>query len=126
MGITFVNVKVSNAAKPKKTATHEFLVDSGAIYTVLPRSVLKGLGIKPTRKEDFLLANGETVRKSVGHALFEFEGKVGAASVVFGEEGIFLLGSTALEEMGFMLDPFSRELKALPKLLMTHKKVHAR
>ena len=72
MAITFVKVKVSNPARPKRAKTHEFLVDSGAFYSVMPEKDLKAVGIKPTSFEDFLLANGETVRKPLGNALFEF------------------------------------------------------
>lgn len=93
MAITFVKAKVINPAKPKKAQTFEFLVDSGAFYSVMPAEDLKALGIKATRKESFLLANGETIIKRVGNAFFEFEGKVGAAPVVFGEKDVYLLGA---------------------------------
>jgi predicted aspartyl protease len=118
MGITFVNVKVSNPARPKKAAVHELLVDSGAIYSLLPVKELKKIGIKPVREEVFRLGNGVRITKKVGNALFEFQGKIGAAPVIFGDEGVFLLGVTALEAMGLMLDPLRRELMAAPMLLM--------
>ena len=118
MGITFVKVKVSNPARPKKNAVHELLVDSGAVYSLMPVKELKKLGIKAVREEVFSLGNGETVTKKVGNALFEFDGKIGAAPIIFGDEGVYLLGVTALEAMGFMLDPLRRELKPAPMLLM--------
>ncbi len=118
MGITFVKVKVSNPARPKKAAVHELLVDSGAIYSLLPAKEVQKLGIKPVREEVFSLGNGQTVTMKVGNALFEFQGKIGAAPVIFGDEGVFLLGVTALEAMGLMLDPLRRELMAAPMLLM--------
>jgi clan AA aspartic protease len=118
MAITFIDVKISNPAKPKKAAMHEFLVDSGAIYSVLPARVLKSLGIKPTSTEEFILANGEKIKKRVGNAMFEFQGKVRAAPVIFGEEGVYLLGATTLEALGMILDPINRKLKALPMVLM--------
>ena len=82
MGITFVKLKVANPARPKKSATREFLVDSGAVYPVMPEADLKRLGIKPTSEEEFILANGEAVRCRVGNALFEFQGKLRAAPVI--------------------------------------------
>jgi clan AA aspartic protease len=119
MGITFVKVKVSNPARPKKKAVaYELLVDSGAIYSLLPARDLKKLGIKPVREEEFTLANGETVKRLVGNALFELHGKIGAGPIIFGDEGVYLLGVTALEAMGFMLDPLRQELKPAPMLLM--------
>jgi len=45
--LTHVAVSVANPAKPKRVVRLEFLVDSGAIYSVVPASVLGQLGIKP-------------------------------------------------------------------------------
>jgi|SRR5581483_8144824 len=118
MGVTFVDVKVSNPARPKKAAVYEMLVDSGAIYSVLPAGELKKLGIKPVRRKQFRLANGEVVEKDVGNAFFEFQGETGAAPIIFGDDGVYLLGATALESVGLMLDPLRRELKPAPMLLM--------
>ena len=118
MAITFIKVKVANMASPKRSRQYEFLVDSGAVCTVIPENELKKLGIKPTSEEEFTLANGETFKKSAGNALFEFEGKVRAAPVVFGERGIYLLGATTLEALGLILDPIRRQLKPLPMVLM--------
>ena len=119
MAITFLKLKVSNPANPAKWKAFEFLVDSGAVYSVLPKAELKKLGIKPTSHEEFILANGETVRSAVGSAYFEYKGKVRAAPVVFGEKGVFLLGATTLEALGLILDPIRRELKPLPMVLMS-------
>ena len=118
MGITFLKVTVSNLANPKKSATHELLIDSGAIYSVLPAKLLRKLGIKPNSTEEFMLANGETIKKRLGNALFELDGKARAAPVIFGDEGVYLLGATTLEALGMMLDPINRKLKPLPMVLM--------
>jgi predicted aspartyl protease len=118
MAITFVKMKVSNPARPKKARVVDFLVDSGAYYSVMPAAELKALGIRSTSFEDFLLATGETVRLPVGNAFFDFRDKVRAAPIVFGEEGVYLLGATTLEALGLMLDPLRRELKPAPLVLM--------
>jgi clan AA aspartic protease len=118
MGITFLKAKVINPEQPKKSRECEFLVDSGAVYSVVPQSILKKIGIKPTSFEEFILANGEVVRKPVGNAYFEYGDKTRAAPVVFGEEEVFLLGATTLEALGLVLDPIRRQLKPLPMLLM--------
>ena len=41
-----------------------------------------------------------------------------AAPVIFGDEGVYLLGATTLEALGLILDPINRVLKALPMVLM--------
>jgi len=126
MGITFLKLKVSNPVRPRKTKEYEFLVDSGAVYSVIPKEELKRLGIKPTSYEEFTLANGEIIRSPIGNAYFEFKGKIRAAPVIFGKRGIFLLGATTLEALGMILDPIRRELKPLPMVLMSiQRKTHA-
>ena len=55
----------------------------------------------------------------------KYQGKVGAAPVLFGDEGVFLLGATTLESLGMIMDPIRRELKPLPMLLMAQKALEA-
>jgi len=89
----------------------KFLVDSGASYTVVPQEVLKRLGIKPLREEEFDLANGKTIKRKVGAAIYDFKGIKGAAPVLFGEkEDSMLLGVFTLEALGLNLDPLKRKL----------------
>lgn len=119
MGITFLKLEVANPARPRKVKSVEMLVDSGAVYSVLPADELKSLGIAPTSSREFILANGETVQMRVGNAEYRYKGIIGAAPVVFGTRGVRLLGATALEALGMILDPIRRELKPLPMFLMS-------
>jgi predicted aspartyl protease len=84
----------------------------------LPAKDLKALGIKPESSEEFILANGEKIQKRVGNAFFEFDGLIGAAPILFGDEGVYLLGTTTLAALGLILDPINRVLKSLPMVLM--------
>ncbi len=118
MGLTFVFVTLSNPKNAKKLIEKKLLVDSGAVYSVVPKEVLVSLGIKPIDKQRFILANGETVEKELGEARFLFQGKERTAPVVFGDKGVYLLGATTLENLGLILGPLSRELKPLPMLMM--------
>ncbi|MBI3004691.1 MAG: aspartyl protease [Ignavibacteriales bacterium] len=96
----------------------EFLVDSGAIYSVGPAAILKKLGIKPIAEQEFRLANGEKIVRKKGVALFRYKERVGGADVIFGEKGdSVLLGAFSLEALGLSLDPLKRELKELPMIL---------
>ncbi len=47
MGLTHIEVVVASPGHPRKAARLRFLVDSGAVYSVVPGSVLRHLGIKP-------------------------------------------------------------------------------
>jgi predicted aspartyl protease len=109
-------VKPSRFARRK--AVVGFLVDSGAVYSLVPAPTLKSLGIRPHRMVEFSLADGTSVARQVGDAYFELRGEGGAAPVIFGEEGDEpLLGATTLESLGLMLDPFKRRLIAMRMLL---------
>lgn len=118
MSITFLDLEVANVADPERTETVRFLIDSGATHSVVPSAVLARLGIAPLDEQTFRLANGETIRRKKGVALFRYKGRVGGADVVFGEPGDQnLLGALTLEALGFALDPLRRELAELPMLL---------
>ena len=111
MGMTQVALKVKNPRKPSRVFEGEFLVDSGATYTVVPEQVLKKLGIKPAGKEEFSLADGRIISRKVGSALYEYEGTERAAPVLFGEkDDSLLLGTFTLEALGLTLDPLKRKL----------------
>lgn len=118
MGMTRIKVEVGNPSKPDRTEKVDFLVDSGARYSVVPTPVLKRLKIEPIIEEEFRLANGEIIIRQKGVALFRYKGKVGGADVIFGEEGDYnLLGVLTLESLGFGLDPLRRELIPIPMIL---------
>ncbi len=118
MGLTVLEVEVGNPANPEIREKIEFLIDSGAIYSVVPTPVLERLGIKPLTEQEFRLANGTKVVRKKGTALFKYGDRIGGADVIFGEEGdSVLLGAFTLEALGLSLDPLRRELKPLPMVI---------
>lgn len=118
MGLTVLDIEVGNPAHPEVTETVEFLIDSGALYSVVPTPVLEKLGIKPLADETFRLADGSKIVRKKGGALFKYGDRVGVADVIFGEErDSTLLGAFTLEALGLSLDPLKRELKPLPMIL---------
>lgn len=118
VGLTVLELDVANPADPAVTERVEFLIDSGAIYSVVPTPILDKLGIRPLAQEEFRLANGEKITRKKGVAVFKYRERIGGADVVFGEEGdSVLLGAFTLEALGLTLDPLRRELKPLPMLL---------
>jgi predicted aspartyl protease len=121
MGLTVIDVEVASPARPRRRRTIEFLVDSGAIYSVVPAKVLRGLGIRPVCSEEFRLADGTKVVRKKGVALFRLGERVGGADVIFGEPGDSpLLGALTLGALGLFLDPIKRVLRPLPMILGTH------
>ncbi|MDZ7291946.1 MAG: aspartyl protease family protein [candidate division KSB1 bacterium] len=118
MGLTVLELEVGNPANPKITEKLEFLIDSGAIYSVVPKRILKRLKIKPIGEQTFRLADGSKIVRKKGVALFKYGDLAGGADVIFGEEGDYnLVGAFTLEALGLALDPLRRELKPLPMVL---------
>jgi clan AA aspartic protease len=118
MGLTFVDLEIANPADPRSREKIRLLVDSGATLSVVSRTVLRRLGIRPHSKRSFILANGESIERQVGNADFFFQGQQGASPVIFGKRGDSdLLGTVTLESLGLILDPIRRELKPLPMML---------
>ncbi|MBM4037497.1 MAG: aspartyl protease [Planctomycetes bacterium] len=96
-----------------------FLLDSGAVYSVVQGEVLRRLCIRPYRTRTFHLADGHEIERKIGDAYFEYRGVGGAAPVIFGEPGDSnLLGTTTLEALELVLDPFKRELRPMTLSLM--------
>ena len=118
MGLTTQLATVRPSRSSRVHQQVEFLVDSGAVYSLVPAPVLRKLGLRPYRTETFTLADGTKVRRKVGDAYFEIEGNRGPAPVIFGEKDDEpLLGVTTLESLGLVLDPFKRRLRPMRFLL---------
>jgi len=118
VGLTVLEIEVGNPANPEVTEKIDFLVDSGAIYSVVASPVLQRLGIRALTEQQFRLADGSKIVRKKGGAVFRYGDRVGFADVIFGEEGdSTLLGAFTLEALGLSLDPLRRELKPLPMVL---------
>jgi len=118
MGITVLEIEIGNPADPDVTEKIELLVDSGAVYSIVPTPIMEKLGIKPLTEQTFRLADGSKIVRKKGVAIFKYKDLIGGADVIFGEEGDSnLLGAFTLESLGLLLDPLKRELKPLPMIL---------
>lgn len=118
MGITNAILKVKEHRKSEKTAEVNFLVDSGAIYSLVPGKILDEPGIEPYRTMTFSLADGSKLERKVCSAYFENEREGGPAPVLYGEAGDEpLLGATTLGSLGLVLNPFTRTLHRMRMLM---------
>jgi len=119
VGVTYVPVSL-RAPSSRRRARVRMLVDSGAVYSLLPSRIWQRLGLKPKRRELFQLADGTTVERDVSECVVAY-GKTEAHSpVILGAPGDDepLLGAVTLETLGLMLDPFSRKLRPMRLILM--------
>ena len=117
MGLTYVRAKASRPDGRGRPINVRFLVDTGAVYTVLPESIWRALKLRPQRTAEFTLADGTTITRQVSECRFTIGGQSATSPVVLGgpEDGP-LLGAVTLETVGLMVNPLSREL--LPMRLM--------
>lgn len=111
MGVTRVKLIIKNPLQPKVFVQGDFLVDTGAHYTVLPGAMVKRLKLKPAFEQEFSLADGKIIKRLVGSAAINYEGRELSVPVVLGEkDDDYLLGVTTLESFGLMIDPFKRKI----------------
>ena len=59
--MSVLEIEGANPATPERTEKAEFLVDSGAVCSVVPTPVLERLGIRPFLDHRFRLADGSKV-----------------------------------------------------------------
>ncbi len=117
MGLTHVTVTLRPLPKSKKKYHEVFLVDTGATDCMAPGKSLKKAGIRPLGKMAYELANGTTVEYPFGLAVIEFMGEISSGRIIFGPDDVEpLLGGTALESVGIIVDPASQRLKRLPAI----------
>ena len=116
MGLTYVTdaLKVPGG---KKRYQANFLVDTGATDSLAPAGELRKTGVKPVGKTVYELADGSLQEYSFGLVEISFMGEIKAGRVIFGPNGVEpLLGVTALESVGIIVDPANRTVKRLPAI----------
>lgn len=117
MGLTHVTVslKVNQQAKEKYEA--DFLVDTGATDCMAPASAMEKAGIVRRGKMVYELADGRKVEYDFGLVEIEFMGELTSGRVIFGPDDTEpLLGVTALESVGILVDPVKQTLKRMPAI----------
>ena len=113
MGVFKVPIEIGNLPA-SRFETVETLVDTGANYTMIPRSTLAGLGISPGWQRMFALADGRERLFDMAHASVRLDGVTSPTIVIFGEESVTpLLGAYTLESLGLAVDPSGRRLVEL-------------
>ena len=116
MGLTYTTVTLK---APGGTDQYQanFLVDTGATDSLAAASELRKIGVKPVGKMAYELADGSLEEFEFGLAEISFMGEITAGRVIFGRDDVEpLLGVTALESVGIVIDPANGTLKRLPAI----------
>ena len=97
----------------------EAMVDSGATYTTVPASLLRGLGVAPISRASFVLADGRRTEREIGQTWVRLEGGRYIVPIVFAEDDARpLLGAVTLEIFRLGIDPVKMRLIPVDALLL--------
>lgn len=117
MGLTYVTAILRVNPTSKKKYAAQFLVDTGATDCMAPRDKLSKAGIRPIGKTIYELADGTKREYQYGLVTVEFMGEITAGRVLFGPEEVEpILGVTALESVGILVDANRQTLKRIPAI----------
>jgi len=117
MGLTKVTTKLTGLQAPQGVFEAVFLVDTGATDSLAPSDELERIGVAKEGRMTYELADGTVKEYPYGLVRIEFMGETTAGRVVFGDPGSEpLLGVTALESVGIMVDPVHKTLRRLPAI----------
>jgi clan AA aspartic protease len=115
MNKTQVTVTIRNPADLKKSWEGLFLVDTGAVDTLVPKDHLESIGLKPKAQRIYELADGSEIKMDITTGDIEFMGEIVGGTIIFAEPGTEpILGVTALESVGIDIDPRNQKLKRMP------------
>lgn len=118
MGSIRVTVTVKNPAEPQRSWEGEFLVDTGAYDSLVPRKHLEAIGLAPEGTRTYRLADGSPLSFDTALARFELLGEYAGATVLFADDDTAtpLLGVVALEALALQVDPTRQQLMPVPAL----------
>ena len=117
MGLTRVAATLTSFDAGGGVYAGRFLVDTGASDCMAPADALRAIGVAETGRMRYELADGAIRDFAYGLVRIEFMGEVTAGRVIFGDPGTEpILGVTALESVGIMVDPANQTLKRLPAI----------
>ncbi len=87
------------------TTEVEAVVDTGAVHTMLPESLLTQMCIQPMLERSFGFADGKEHRMGVGFCRVVWQGDEAICPVIFGPEDKYLMGATTLEIFDLAVEP---------------------
>ncbi len=95
------------------------MADTGATYTALPERILKEISVEKIGEVNIEFANGEVEKRYIANALIEVEGIKRANPVTFAKKNeARVLGLINLGFCGLTVDPVSKKLVPLPKIII--------
>lgn len=110
MGHVYADIEVIGRRGSRKL--ERVMVDTGATYTVLPRSVLEAVdAYKLPTKVELELGDGRKVEGDVYAVVIALEDRRGPSMVVSFEGAKPVIGALTLESLGLRVDPTTGRLE---------------
>ena len=119
MGTFHVEIEIvaADAGAPER---HNALVDTGASYLSLPRSVLARLGYRPVDTQRVIFASGQSAVWQVTEVKVRLEGRERTVIAFLADDAApTLIGAQTLESFGLGVDPLGRRLVPVDAYLAT-------
>ena len=111
MGIFTIPATVIHPEHRGRSIDLDLVVDTGALYTLLPAEVVAGLGLRAVDDWQAKLASGERVVYPLGEVRLRLDGRERPTMFVAGPSGCpALLGALALESFSLAADPVHQRL----------------
>ena len=114
MGVFRVELEVGSPAGDQYVAV-QALVDTGAIYTVLPEDLLDWLEVKRLQSDIFKMVDDSLVEYWIGSTTVRLRGNELPVPVIFAHPGSTpLVGATTLQILRLIFDPVEARLLPAP------------
>ena len=118
MGTFFVPIEIGSP-DAQRWITVEALADTGTSQCSLPGSLLRELGVAPTRQKEYRFAQGESRVMGVGQTYIRLMDDEFITDFIFNEASTMpLLGALALESAQLAVDLYRMRLIPRPGILL--------
>lgn len=119
MGTFSVTAEIFPADRSAPPEVVTLMVDTGATYTCLPRSLLERLGYRPIGRRQVVFANGTEAERDVAVITIALLGPaLPTLCFMAPDASPGLLGAVTLEEFGLGVDPVGKRLTPVKTYLM--------
>ncbi len=118
MGFVTAKISIETLTRPAQRTELNLLVDTGALYSIVPAAQLRALGVEVQERQEFESADGRVIQRDVGEARFHYDGRKALSPVIFGETAdAAVLGVVTLEVLGLEFDPIRKQIRPARKIL---------
>jgi predicted aspartyl protease len=120
MGAFYVTVSVRHADSDEFEDL-QALVDTGAVWTWIPRDILERLGHRPALKRRLQTADDRIIVRDAGEVRLKVGSEALSSLCIYGDPGSHvLLGITTMQEFSVESDPVNERLVPIVGLLMSN------